>query len=78
MYRLITVLFAETDAIIQIAVEVAAVIVSGAPIDVADKITQADILAVAGDIENESSHCALLAVNTLKEAITDFKSHNCK
>ncbi len=51
----------------------AVIMATEAPISVAEQFTQADILAVAGDIEPASEHCALLASNTLKAAIADYR-----
>lgn len=38
----------------------------------AQKITQQDVLDGLGGLPEESLHCALLAANTLKEAIKDY------
>ena len=38
----------------------------------AQKISQRDILDALGGLPDESEHCALLAANTLKEAIKDY------
>lgn len=38
----------------------------------ASKITQEVILDALGDLPEESRHCALLASNTLKEAVKDY------
>ena len=38
----------------------------------AQKIDQQDVLAALGGLPEESRHCALLAANTLKEAIKDY------
>ncbi len=38
----------------------------------AQKITQQDILDALGGLPEDSLHCALLAANTLKEAIKDY------
>ena len=38
----------------------------------AQKITQQDILDALGGLPEESIHCALLAANTLREAIKDY------
>ena len=38
----------------------------------AQRISQHDILAALGGLPEESEHCALLAANTLKEAIKDY------
>jgi len=37
----------------------------------AQRISQQDVLVALGGLPHESEHCALLAVNTLKEAIRD-------
>jgi len=36
------------------------------------KISQQDVLEALGGLPEESAHCALLAANTLKEAIKDY------
>jgi len=36
------------------------------------KVSQQDILEALGGLPKESAHCALLAANTLKEAIKDY------
>ena len=46
--------------------------VKGKSIPQAQKITQQDILEGLGGLPEESEHCALLAANTLKEAIKDY------
>jgi len=38
----------------------------------AQRISQYDVLAALGGLPEESKHCALLAANTLKEAIKDY------
>ncbi len=38
----------------------------------AQRISQQDVLAALGGLPEESEHCALLAANTLKEAIRDY------
>jgi len=38
----------------------------------AQRISQHDVLAALGGLPKESEHCALLAANTLKEAIKDY------
>lgn len=53
----------------------AAIMATDAPVTVAEQFTREDILAVAGDIDAESEHCALLAVNTLRAAIRDWRRH---
>ena len=44
----------------------------GKSIPEALKITQQDVLNALGGLPEESTHCALLAANTLKEAIKDY------
>ena len=39
----------------------------------AQKITQQDVLNALGGLPEESQHCALLAANTLKEAVKDYQ-----
>ena len=36
------------------------------------RITQQDVLNALGGLPEESAHCALLAANTLREAISDY------
>jgi len=38
----------------------------------AQRISQHDVLAALGGLPEESEHCALLAANTLREAIKDY------
>jgi len=38
----------------------------------AQKITQQDVMDALGGLPDESKHCALLAANTLKEAVKDY------
>lgn len=38
----------------------------------AEKITQQDVLNALGGLPKDDTHCALLAANTLKEAIKDY------
>lgn len=38
----------------------------------AQKISQQDVLSALGGLPEESQHCALLAANTLKEAVKDY------
>ena len=40
----------------------------------AQKISQQDVLDALGGLPKESEHCALLAVDTLKEAIRNYQS----
>jgi len=44
----------------------------GKSIAEARKISQQDVLSALGGLPEESQHCALLAANTLKEAIRDY------
>jgi nitrogen fixation NifU-like protein len=44
----------------------------GKSISEAQKITQQDVLDALGGLPEDSLHCALLADNTLKEAIKDY------
>jgi nitrogen fixation NifU-like protein len=46
--------------------------VKGKSISEALKTTQRDVLDALGGLPQESEHCALLAVNTLKAAISDY------
>jgi nitrogen fixation NifU-like protein len=41
-------------------------------INEAQRISQHDVLAALGGLPEESKHCALLAADTLKEAIKDY------
>jgi len=52
----------------------AASLAEGKTLKEAQTITQADVLAAAGDIPKESRHCGLLAANTLKAALATVKS----
>lgn len=47
-------------------------LVKGKGIAEAQKITQDDVLNALGGLPEESLHCALLAANTLKEAMRDY------
>ena len=47
-------------------------LVKGKNIAEAQKISQQDVLTALGGLPDESEHCALLASNTLKEAIKDY------
>ena len=46
--------------------------VKGKPVDEGIQIGQQDILSALDGLPEESQHCALLAANTLKEAIMDY------
>ena len=50
----------------------AAALANGQPLSMVRSLTPADVLAVAGDIPDESNHCALLAVNTLNAAVNAY------
>lgn len=45
---------------------------TGKSVHEAQKITQQDVLDALGGLPEDSLHCALLAANTLKEAIRDY------
>jgi len=47
-------------------------LVKGRSVAEAQRITRDDILNALGGLPEESLHCALLAANTLKEAIRDY------
>ena len=47
-------------------------IAKGKNVSEARKISQQDVLSALGGLPEESEHCALLAANTLKEAIRDY------
>ncbi|HEU65199.1 MAG TPA: iron-sulfur cluster assembly scaffold protein [Chloroflexi bacterium] len=44
----------------------------GKSVSEARKVTQQDVLDALGGLPEDSLHCALLAANTLKEAIRDY------
>jgi len=46
--------------------------VNGKSITEAQKISQQNVLDALGGLPDESKHCALLAANTLKEAVRDY------
>lgn len=48
-------------------------LVIGRPLAEAVDVGQADILEALNGLPAESEHCALLAANTLKAAITDYR-----
>lgn len=52
--------------------EAACRIAEGALLAVVEKVEQADVLAMVRGIPEEHRHCALLAANTLKKAITSI------
>jgi len=45
----------------------------GNTIEEASMIEDQDILSVFGELPEDYLHCPLLAVNTLREAITDYR-----
>ena len=47
-------------------------IAKGKSVSQAQGISQQDVLAAFGGLPEESEHCALLAANTLREAIRDY------
>jgi len=47
-------------------------LVRGKSIPEAQQVTQQDILSALGGLPEDSLHCALLAANTLREAIRDY------
>lgn len=47
----------------------------GKPVLEALQISQQDVLAALGGLPPESEHCALLASNTLKEAVRDYQEY---
>lgn len=52
--------------------------VKGKSIAEVQQITQRDVLSDLGGLPKEGEHCALLAVNTLKEALNDYAYRNTK
>ena len=44
--------------------------------DDASQISQQDVLEALGGLPKDSEHCALLAANTLKEAIKNYSNQN--
>lgn len=51
-------------------------LVAGRSVGDAAQIAQADVLAALGGLPKDSEHCALLAANTLRAAISDFLSRS--
>ncbi|NNM54300.1 MAG: hypothetical protein HKM05_06210 [Spirochaetales bacterium] len=51
----------------------AAAICTGVTLEKAEQLTQNEILAVAGDVPEESCHCAQLASDTLKKTIANYR-----
>lgn len=48
----------------------------GKSVSQARKISQQDVMNALGGLPEESQHCALLAANTLKEAVKDYLAMN--
>lgn len=55
----------------------ACTLASGAPESVAFTLEPADVIALIPGLAEESKHCALLAVNTLRAAISDYRKKHC-
>lgn len=55
----------------------ACTLASGAPESVAFSLEPADVLALIPVLAEESKHCALLAINTLRAAISDYRKKHC-
>ena len=49
-------------------------LVKGKTIEEASKLTAADVLAILGDLPDENLHCPVLAINTLKAALEDYRN----
>jgi len=47
-------------------------ITEGMPPEAAEEISQEEILKAVGPVPEDHQHCALLAANTIKKAITDY------
>ena len=47
-------------------------IAKGKCLSPAQKINQQDVLEALGGLPEENQHCALLAANTLREAVKDY------
>ncbi len=43
-------------------------------VEEAEKLTPADILTVLGDLPEDNRHCPVLAMNTLKAALEDYRN----
>ena len=50
---------------------------TGSPDEVVCKLQPGDVLAILSGFPEESAHCAELSLNTLRAAITDYRSKNC-
>ncbi|MCU0858221.1 MAG: P-loop NTPase [Pontiellaceae bacterium] len=55
----------------------ACTLAAGAPESVAFELHPEDVLALLPQCPEEEKHCALLAVNTLKAAISDYRKKHC-
>ncbi|HNX52626.1 MAG TPA: P-loop NTPase [Pontiellaceae bacterium] len=55
----------------------ACTLASGAPESVAFSLEPADVLALIPGLAEESKHCALLAITTLRAAISDYRKNHC-
>jgi len=49
-------------------------LVKAKTVEEAEKLTEEDILAVLGDLPDENLHCPVLAINTLKAALDDYRN----
>ena len=50
--------------------------IKGKTIEEAGSITDKDVLNALGGLPDDSKHCALLAANTIKAAINDYRETN--
>jgi Mrp family chromosome partitioning ATPase len=55
----------------------ACTLAAGAPEAIAFELQPEDVLALLPGFPEDSKHCALLATNTLKAAISDYRKNNC-
>lgn len=55
----------------------ACTLAAGAPESVAFALEPADVLALLPEFPEESKHCALLAITTLRAAISDYRKKHC-
>jgi len=53
---------------------IAAKLAEGLRPEEAEKLTQAQVLEATGSIPDDHRHCALLAANTIREAIDNFRT----
>ena len=49
-------------------------LVKAKTVEEAEKLTPEDILAVLGDLPEDNLHCPVLAINTLKAALEDYRN----